>query len=72
MKNAKTDAAMYLLTGLIQRIEAQNPGLVDEMVQGVISDRNSISRGVADYEHIQEIFNESLKLLSRIESLKDK
>ncbi len=69
MKSAKADASLYLLTGLLQRLENSNPGLVDEMRKGVQSDKAQLSLDTPDYEHIAEIFNEAELLLTRIQSL---
>nr|WP_189337676.1 hypothetical protein [Halomonas elongata] len=38
MENPKADAALYLLTGLLQRLEAERPGMVQEMIDGVEGD----------------------------------
>ena len=36
------DAALYLLTGLLQRLEVDRPGMLQEMIEGVASDRTSL------------------------------
>ncbi len=69
MKSAKADASLYLLTGLLQRLENSNPGLVDEMREGVESDKEQLSPDTPDHEYIAEIFNEAESLLIRIQSL---
>ena len=69
MKSAKADASLYLLTGLLQRLENSNPGLVDEMRKGVQSDRMQLSPDTPDHAHIIEIFEEAELLLNRIQVL---
>ena len=69
MKNAKADASLYLLTGLLQRLESGNPGLVDEMRKGVQSDKEKLDPETQDHAHISEIFYEAELLLTRIQSL---
>ncbi len=69
MKNAKADASLYLLTGLLQRLNSSNPGLVEEMRQGVMEDRKQVSPDIPDYAHINDIFDEAELLLNRIQSL---
>ncbi|MCG9546124.1 hypothetical protein L1D37_20475 [Vibrio sp. Isolate33] len=69
MKNAKADASLYLLTGLLQRLESGNPGLVDGMRKGVQSDKDKLSPETPDHDHILDIFYEAELLLTRIQSL---
>tara|TARA_R110001583_G_C5500323_1_gene395693 strand:- start:108 stop:338 length:231 start_codon:yes stop_codon:yes gene_type:complete len=65
MKNAKADASLYLLTGLLQRLEGSNPGLLQDMICGVKADQSSIPHDAPEKEHIDEILKESLVLLER-------
>lgn len=65
MKNAKADAALYLLTGLLQRLEAERPGMISEMLQGVEGDRASLPENIEDKEHVEKIFDEAIDLLTR-------
>ncbi len=46
MNDPKLDAALYLLSGLIQRMAKDNPELIDEMLAGVKSDKAAISDDV--------------------------
>lgn len=71
MKNAKADAALYLLTGLLQRLEQSQPGLIEEMKQGVESDRSNVSSDIQDFDYVKSIFDESFDLLNRINALKN-
>ncbi len=70
MKNAKADASLYLLTGLLQRLEISTPGLVEEMRKGVRADREQVSPDTQDYEYITQIFDKAELLLNRIQALK--
>lgn len=65
MKNAKADAALYLLTGLLQRLETERPGMIQDMIEGVEGDRASLSENIEDREHVEKIFDEAIGLLSR-------
>ncbi len=69
MKNAKADASLYLLTGLLQRLEIGNPGLVDEIRKGVQGDREQLSPDTPEHAHIIEVFDETELLLNRIQTL---
>ncbi len=64
MKNAKADAAFYLLTGLLQRFDAERPGMLQDMIAGVESDRAALPENIEDREHVEEIFDEAMKLLT--------
>lgn len=65
MKNAKADACAYLLTMLLQRLESKQSGFIEEMIDGVEGDRNSLPDQVEDRPHIESIFDEALTLLKR-------
>lgn len=65
MKNAKADAALYLLTGLLQRLETERPGMIQDMIEGVEGDRASLSENIEDREHVEKIFDEAIGLLTR-------
>ena len=69
MKNAKTDACIYLLGGLLQRLELQSPGLLKEMINGVKGDQLALPNEVPEKEHIEQIFIESLNILERADGL---
>lgn len=42
MGNAKADAALYLLTGLLQHLDAERPGMLLDMIAGVEGDRAAL------------------------------
>ncbi len=65
MENAKADAALYLLTGLLQRLNAERPGMIQEMIAGVEGDRASLPDNIENREHVEKIFDEAVGLLAR-------
>lgn len=65
MKNAKADAALYILTGLLQRLEKERPGMISEMIEGVEGDRSSLPESIEDRDHVEQIFDEATRLLTR-------
>ncbi len=69
MKNTKADASLYLLTGLLQRLEISNPGLVDEIRKSVQGDREQLSPEAPEHAYIIEVFDEAELLLNRIQTL---
>ena len=71
MKNAKADASLYLLTGLLQRLEKKDPELIQEMLSGVKADRAGVSTNITNYEYVSEIFSEAELVLERIQNLKE-
>lgn len=69
MNDPKADAALYLLTGLIQRIAMDKPEIVSEMLDGIKSDQASLPNDVPNKDHVDAIFTESIKVLERMNSL---
>lgn len=65
MENAKADAALYLLTGLLQRLNAERPGMLEEMIAGVEGDKAALPDNIENRAHVDNIFNEALELLAR-------
>ncbi len=65
MKDPKVDACLYLLTGLLQRMDKENPGLIKNMIEGVKSDQAAIPKNTTEKEHVSEICKEALVLLER-------
>lgn len=65
MENAKADAALYLLTGLLQRLNAERPGMLEEMIAGVEGDQAALPDNIENRAHVDKIFNEALELLAR-------
>ena len=65
MESAKADAALYLLTGLLQRLDAERPGMLQEMIAGVEGDRAVLPENIENREHVEKIFEQALELLTR-------
>lgn len=68
MKSAKAGAALYLLTGLLQRLDAERPGMIREMIEGVEGDRAALPENIESREHVEKIFDEAVGLLIRANS----
>ena len=71
MNDPKADAALYLLSGLIQRIAKNEPELIDEMLSGIKSDQAAVSADVDEKEYIDKIFKESIAVLERVQKLEN-
>ena len=57
-------ACVYLLHGLLQRLEQQQPGLLADMANGVARDRAAMNPAASDAEaHGCEIADEALRML---------
>ncbi len=65
MKSATADACAYILTCLIQRMNKEKPGLISDIIDGVKHDQKAIPKNTPDMEHIDSIFKEALKLLTK-------
>ncbi len=72
MKEVKADAALYLLTILIQRIEKNQPELVNEMIAGIKADQAGLPANISKKEHIDAVFKESSRILEQISGLGSK
>lgn len=63
-KDPRIGACVYLLHGLLQRLEQQQPGLIAGMTEGVIHDRAAMkSEASASAAHGCEIADEALRML---------
>ena len=69
MADVKADATSYILTMLLQRLEDQNPGTLNEIIEGVSSDQASVVSKDSGSEHVIQVFQEALSLLKKAESL---
>ncbi|CCN82453.1 conserved hypothetical protein [Vibrio nigripulchritudo SFn27] len=72
MSDAKAGACLYILTGLLQRLEKENSGLIKDMIEGVKADQLSISNSLPDLperEKIDDVFKETLVTLERADQL---
>lgn len=58
-------ASSYLLTMLLQRLEILQPGLIEELIDGVNADSKSIDRYGKSLDHTQSTINDALVILHR-------
>jgi hypothetical protein len=65
MHDAKLDAFAYLLTLIVQRMESERPGFIEELMTGVSDDLTAIDDRITNRKHIEAIFAETHKLLER-------
>ncbi len=60
-------ACVYLLHGLLQRLDRQQPGLIDEMTEGVRHDCDAIDPAQSAWAaQGREIADEALRILERM------
>jgi hypothetical protein len=63
-KDPRIGACVYLLHGLLQRLEEQQPGLIAGMTEGVLHDRAAMNPDAsASAAHGCEIADEALRML---------
>ncbi|MGJ7575647.1 hypothetical protein ACSFBX_34375 [Variovorax sp. RB2P76] len=63
-KDPRIGACVYLLHGLLQRLEQQRPGLIADMTEGVSNDRSAMNpQASASAAHGCEIADEALRML---------
>lgn len=63
-KDPRIGACVYLLHGLLQRLEQQRPGLIADMTEGVLHDRAAMNpEASASAAHGCEIADEALRML---------
>jgi hypothetical protein len=67
MKDPKTDACVYILTCMLQRLEIVQPGYLAELISGVESDRSQLPADLPDRENLDSVFSETLTILKRAE-----
>jgi hypothetical protein len=60
---AKAGACAYILHGLLQRLEKQNPGLVLDLLNGVRADQSAVLAQGLPPNPVNQIFAESIVLL---------
>jgi len=65
MSNPKSDACMYILTGILQRMDAEKPGFIMDMIAGIKNDQSALPENIENKEHIESIFREALSVLER-------
>ena len=64
-RDARTDAALYLLTVLLQRLDDDQPGLIAGLQSGVRADQAALPVELENRTHIEAVFAETIKLLDR-------
>ena len=62
-RDVRTDACIYLLHCLLQRAEQREPGLLAAMIDGVLGDQKGVASNTPDKEHVDQIFDETLRIL---------
>jgi hypothetical protein len=68
--DAKAQACSYILLSLLQRMDQQEPGLIDELLAGAKGDFEA-SRSQGDLPHpVPMIFQEAIALLTRANAYK--
>ncbi|CAM3015250.1 hypothetical protein [Moritella viscosa] len=65
MKNPKADACSYLITMIIQKLEEDNQGLINSLIEGVEADRAALPKRVQSRTHVEAIIRETFKILDR-------
>ncbi|MCG6199973.1 hypothetical protein [Psychromonas antarctica] len=64
MENPKIEACVYILTALLQRLEREKTGLIEDIIKGVEADQNALPDNIANTDKIDAIFCEALKILN--------
>ncbi|MFJ4292142.1 hypothetical protein ACIP1U_20525 [Cupriavidus sp. NPDC089707] len=59
---SRLDACAYLVHLLLQRVEVNQPGFLDDLIRGVAADRAGMPE-VPDREHALAVFDEVLRML---------
>ena len=57
------EATGYLMTILLQRLETSNPGLIQELLDGVHADRNAIAATDDMTPEVEETFTTAFSIL---------
>lgn len=60
----RVGACIYVLHMLLQRVEHQHPGTLQEMIDGVTADRASVLASQSKLNEVVPVFTEALKLLA--------
>ena len=56
-------ACRYLIVALLQRLDAQDAGLVDDLRTGIEADRAAAIQGGSLAAHVEATFSEALRIL---------
>ncbi len=65
LAEVKAQAISYLLLGLLQRLDREQPGLIDELLSGVKADRDAALAGRDVPKRVPAIFDEAIRYLER-------
>lgn len=68
MFNSENTSERYVLLMLLQRLEAIHPGLLDDLLTGVFTDRAATEASGAMNEATKQVFNDATILLERAKS----
>lgn len=63
--DVKAGACSYILMGLLQRLDAQSPGLIDELAKGVEGDFEAVESQGEAVPLVTAIFQEAQAILRR-------
>ncbi len=63
--DAKAGACSYVLLMLLQRLEAKQAGLIEELLKGVEADKAAIEAQGTLTEPVRGIFNEAQRILQQ-------
>jgi hypothetical protein len=64
----KVDACKYLMVLLLQELEEERPGTIDEMTKRIKADWHNSSPPTQQETYINEIFVETLEILKQAEA----
>ncbi|MDP9899714.1 hypothetical protein [Variovorax ginsengisoli] len=62
-EDARRDAGLFILHMLLQRLEQQQPGLMDGMIDGILSDRAAMLATDEPNGYPRRIGDEALRIL---------
>lgn len=63
--DVKAGACSYILVGLLQRLDARAPGLIEELVDGVVGDLRAVESQGGAPSVVPAIFQEAQAMLRR-------
>ena len=62
-EDARRDAGIFILHMLLQRLEQQQPGLMQGMIDGILGDRAAMAATTESDGHPQRVGDEALCIL---------
>jgi len=66
--DARTNACVYILHMLLQRLETKQPGLVQDMLNGAKADQAACSTNESRPANVDPTFEEAISILEMIHS----